>query len=313
MGVRDVILPKRLKKGDKIGVVAPSGPLREADINDVEKALRDKGFEVKMYESCYQIERGYLSGTDELRAKNVQEAFCDDDIDVVYCLRGGYGAARILEMLDFEEIKKNPKLFIGLSDITALHIALNKLCDLVTYHGPVAKKFIDIDSYTEESLFHMIATDKPYEFVNPEGEEITTLVGGKCQGEVVGGNLSLIETSLGTNYEIDTKDKILFIEETAEYTYNVDKMLNHLHMAGKFEDCVGIIFGDFNNCKIVREDDWEVEQIVEEIAKRYNKPTIYNLQSGHCKTLGTVPLGAMCYLDADKKTVKFDYTNCENY
>ncbi|MFQ9287385.1 MAG: hypothetical protein ACLR3X_04250 [Intestinibacter bartlettii] len=109
---------------------------------------------------------------------------------------------------------------------------------------------------------------------------------------------------------MDTKDKILFIEETSEYVYNVDKMINHLHMAGKFEDCKGIIFGDFDNCRKVRDEDWSVEDIINEIAQRYKKPTIYNLQSGHCVPVGTIPLGAMCYLDATNKIVKFDYSNC---
>ena len=279
-----MILPKRLKKGDTIGVIAPSGHLREVNIDDVEKSLIDMGYNVKMYESCYSVDRGYLSGKDELRAKDLQDAFEDKNIDAVFCIRGGYGAARLLDLIDFDIIKNNPKIFLGLSDITALHIAFNQKCDLVTYHGPVGRRFVDM--------------------------EIITLYNGICEGEIVGGNLSLINTSLGTEYEIDTKDKILFIEETSEYVYNVDKMINHLHMAGKFEDCKGIIFGDFDNCRKVRDEDWAVEDIINEIAQRYKKPTIYNLQSGHCVPVGTIPLGAMCYLDATNKIVKFDYSNC---
>ena len=294
-----MILPKRLKKGDTIGVIAPSGHLREVNIDDVEKSLIDMGYNVKMYESCYSVDRGYLSGKDELRAKDLQYAFEDKNIDAIFCIRGGYGAARLLDLIDFDVIKNNPKIFLGLSDITALHIAFNQKCDLVTYHGPVGRRFVDMDEYTKESVFKNITTDSEIIFENP-----------KCEGEIVGGNLSLINTSLGTEYEIDTKDKILFIEETSEYVYNVDKMINHLHMAGKFEDCKGIIFGDFDNCRKVRDEDWSVEDIIDEIAKRYKKPTIYNLQSGHCVPVGTIPLGAMCYLDATNKIVKFDYSNC---
>lgn len=305
-----MILPKRLKKGDTIGIVAPSGHLREAKIEDVEKSLIDRGYKVKIYESCYSVDRGYLSGNDELRAKCLQEAFSDENIDAVFCIRGGYGAARILDLIDFDIIRNNPKIFLGLSDITALHMAFNQKCDLVTYHGPVARRFIDMDDYTEKSLFKNIATYEKINFENPQGEEIFTLYEGKCQGQIVGGNLSLINTSLGTEYEIDTKDKILFIEETSEYVYNVDKMINHLHMAGKFRDCKGIIFGDFKDCRKVRDEDWAVEDIVNEIAQRYKKPTIYNLQTGHCIPVGTIPLGAMCYLDATNKKVEFDYSNC---
>ena len=305
-----MILPKRLKKGDTIGVIAPSGPLREASAEDVEKKLIDRGYKVKMYESCYHEYRGYFSAEDDIRARDLQSAFEDDDVDAVFALRGGYGAARALDLIDLDVVKNNPKVFVGLSDITALHIPFNQICDLVTYHGPVAKKFLDIDDYTEKSLFKNISTEDNTIFENPDGEEIYTLCEGKCSGQIIGGNLSLINTTLGTKYEIDTKDKILFIEETSEYSYNVDKMLNHLHQAGKFADCKGIIFGDFNNCRKVREHDWTVEQIIDEIAQRYKKPTIYNLQSGHCKSVGTIPLGAMCYLDTGSKKVKFDYSNC---
>ncbi len=307
-----MILPKRLKKGDTIGVIAPSGHLREVKIDDVEKSLIERGYNVKMYESCYNVDRGYLSGKDELRARDLQDAFENENIDAVFCIRGGYGAARLLDLIDFDIIKNNPKIFLGLSDITALHIVFNQKCDLVTYHGPVARRFVDMDCYTEESVFKNISTDCVINFENPKGKEITTLYGGKCCGEIIGGNLSLINTSLGTEYEIDTKKKILFIEETSEYAYNVDKMINHLHMAGKFEDCKGIIFGDFHNCRKVRDEDWSVEEIVNEIAKRYKKPMIYNLQSGHCLPVGTIPMGAMCYLNATNKIVRFDYSNCLN-
>ena len=132
-----MILPKRLKKGDTIGVIAPSGHLRDVNIDDVEKSLINMGYNVKMYESCYSVDRGYLSGKDELRAKDLQDAFEDKNIDAVFCIRGGYGAARLLDLIDFDVIKNNPKIFLGLSDITALHIAFNQKCDLVTYHGPV--------------------------------------------------------------------------------------------------------------------------------------------------------------------------------
>lgn len=306
-----MIVPKRLKKGDTIAVVAPSGPLRENSLEDLEKLLIDKGYRVKIYESCNLRYRGYLCGEDEFRARDLQDAFEDNNIDAIICLRGGYGAGRILDLIDFDKIKENPKIFMGLSDITILHIAINQICQLVTYHGPVLNKFATMNDYTERSMIDNLTTYKDIEFENPEGEEILSFWGGKCEGEIVGGNLSLITTSLGTQYEIDTKDKILFIEETCEYVYNVDRMLNHLDMAGKFKDCKGIIFGDFNQCKKARDDDWTVEEVLKDIAEKYKKPTIYNLQSGHCEFVGTIPLGAMCYLDADKKTVKFTYSSCK--
>ena len=298
-----MILPKRLKKGDTIGVIAPSGHLREVNIDDVEKSLIDMGYNVKMYESCYSVDRGYLSGKDELRAKDLQDAFEDKNIDAVFCIRGGYGAARLLDLIDFDVIKNNPKIFLGLSDITALHIAFNQKCDLVTYHGPVGRRFVDMDEYTKESVFKNITTDSEIIFENPKCEEIFTLYEGKCEGEIVGGNLSLINTSLGTEYEIDTKDKILFIEEVGEFTYKIDKMLNHLQMAGKFDECIGIIFGEFTNCHKAFKNDDGILNILEEIAMKNKKPTLCNLKSGHCIPMVTIPLGMVCHMNSCNKTI----------
>lgn len=305
-----MIKPKRLKKGDTIAIVAPSGPLDKNKVEQIKRNIISRGYNIKVYESCYSIERGYLSGDDRLRAKDLQSAFLDKNVDAIFCLRGGYGAIRILDLIDFDIIKNNPKIFLGISDITALHIVFNQICNLITYHGPLAQKFIDSDNYTEKSLLDNISTDNQIVFENQEDKEIETFYGGKSEGKIVGGNLSVINTTLGTKYEIDTKDKILFLEEVNEYAYSVDRMINHLHMAGKFKDCRGIIFGDFCNCNKVRENDWPVRKILREISELYKKPTIYNLQSGHCKSTGTIPLGSICNLDADNKSVRFNYYNC---
>ena len=158
-----MILPKRLKKGDTIGVIAPSGHLREVNIDDVEKSLIERGYKVKMYQSCYSVDRGYLSGKDDLRAKDLQDAFEDKDIDAVFCIRGGYGAARLLDLIDFDIIKNNPKIFLGLSDITALHNAIYSKTGLVTYHGPHYGTFtFDRESkYTQKTFFECIMNEDP--------------------------------------------------------------------------------------------------------------------------------------------------------
>ena len=304
-----MIYPKGIKKGDTIGIVAPSGPFRATTLGEIENALNDLGYNVKFGESCYGSYKGYLSSEDDIRAKDIEDMFLDKTVDGIFCLRGGYGTPRILDLIDYNIIKNNPKFFVGFSDITGLHIAFNKYADLVTFHGVMAGTSPKWDEFTYNSLINAL-NNNVTKFENPNDEPIYTVVKGQCEGELIGGNLALIAAGIGTKYEIDTKDKILFIEETSEYVYNVDKMINHLHMAGKFEDCKGIIFGDFDNCRKVRDEDWSVEDIINEIAQRYKKPTIYNLQSGHCVPVGTIPLGAMCYLDATNKIVKFDYSNC---
>ena len=301
-----MIYPKGIKKGDTIGIVAPSGPFRATTLGEIENALNDLGYNVKFGESCYGSYKGYLSSEDDIRAKDIEDMFLDKTVDGIFCLRGGYGTPRILDLIDYNIIKNNPKFFVGFSDITGLHIAFNKYADLVTFHGVMAGTSPKWDEFTYNSLINAL-NNNVTKFENPNDEPIYTVVKGQCEGELIGGNLALIAAGIGTKYEIDTKDKILFIEETSEYVYNVDKMINHLHMAGKFEDCKGIIFGDFDNCRKVRDEDWSVEDIINEIAQRYKKPTIYNLQSGHCVPVGTIPLGAMCYLDATNKIVKFDY------
>jgi len=219
-------------------------------------------------------------------------------------MRGGYGTPRILDMIDYEIIKNNPKTFIGFSDITALHVAFNQKCNLVTYHGIMGLTSPKWDEFTYESLLDAINMKEYLELKNPKGEEIQTLIDGAAEGEIIGGNLALLTATIGTEYEIDTKGKILFIEEIGEPIYRIDRMLTQLALAGKFNDCSGIIFGDFNNCNKQNDDEFELMEILKDRIEKYNKPCIYNLKSGHCMPMITIPFGVKCSLDATSKKVK---------
>lgn len=298
---------KALRRGDTIGLVAPSSALRQADeLEKSIKALEAQGFKLVIGKSCGE-KYGYLSGSDEARARDINIMFEDSNIDAVFCLRGGYGAPRILDRLDYNMISKNPKIFMGYSDITAIHIALNQICDLITFHGPmVATDMVDnFNEFSKESYFNAITSINPLgQMENPIGVEIKSLVPGKASGKIVGGNLSLIAATIGTPYEIDTKGKILFLEDVDEFTYSVDRMLTQLRLSGKFKDCVGIILGDFKNCLPQYDDfDHTLMQVFNDIIVIAKKPTIYNFMSGHCTSKITIPLGAKALIDADNSNI----------
>lgn len=301
-----MIRPRSLKKGSKVAIVGPASPTVAEKIDLAIEKVKEMGFEVVVGDSCYGV-HGYLSGNDELRAKDINKMFADETVDGIWCIRGGYGTPRILSMLDYETIKKNPKVFIGYSDITAVHTVLNQKCDLVTFHGPMASTELiyNLDEFTSEYLTKNIMDCEPLEYItNPEGMEIETLVPGEAEGLLIGGNLSLIASTIGTPYEIDTKGKILFLEDIDEKPYRIDGMLTQLKNAGKLQEAAGIILGDWNNCVATEpEKSLSLMEIFNEIIFPLNIPTIYNVKVGHCKPMITFPIGMNMKLDATNKTM----------
>lgn len=299
-----MIKPKVLRFGDTVGIIAPASPTTDGNIKKVEKKLTDMGFKVKMGKSVYE-RYGYLSGNDAVRAEDINSMFKDKEIDGIICIRGGYGTPRILDLIDYEIIKENPKVFVGYSDITALHIAFNQIAGLVTFHGPMAASDMvrNFSDFSKDHLLKAIMDDEPLGGIsNPEGEEIITINGGIGEGEIIGGNLSLIVDTIGTPYEIDVKGKILFIEEVGEEPYNIDRMFNQLRLSGKLSEAEAIILGDFNKCDPEKPDEsLTLEQVINDHIKPLGKPTIYNLQAGHCQPMVTIPFGVRARLDADNK------------
>ncbi|WP_346044282.1 LD-carboxypeptidase [Paraclostridium tenue] len=306
----NLIYPKKLNKGDTIGIIAPSSPYRPLckeslnyELDNIKKTIENFGYKVKMGNTCYLSYKGYLAGTDEDRVKDIETMFEDKNIDAILCLKGGYGTPRILDKINYDIIKNNPKIFIGYSDITALHIAFNQICNLVTFHGIMAATVSNWDEFTYNSFMDIVNSKESLELKNPEDEELYTLVKGSANGIIIGGNLSLIASTIGTSYEIDVKNKILFIEEIGESIYKIDRMLTQLELSGKFNDCKGIIFGDFEDCNKERVEDYDLYDLLLNKIKKYNKPCVYNLQSGHCKPMISMPLGVNCNLDATNKKI----------
>ncbi len=297
-----MIKPKTLSLGDTIGVVAPSGPSCLANVEKGIVVLEDMGFKVKIGMSCYS-KYGYLAGKDELRAGDINSMFADDDIDGIICLRGGYGTPRILEKIDYDNIRKNPKVYVGYSDITAIHIAINQISGLVTFHGPMITSDIihNFQGFSKESLLNTITNNGVIGDVkNPNEENIQCFYRGKAEGRIIGGNLALICSTLGTPYEIDTRNKLLFLEDIGEEPYRVDRMLTQLRLAGKLQEVSGIILGDWNNCVPENpEKSLTLMEVFEDIILPLKKPTIANVKAGHCSPMITLPFGINAFMDAD--------------
>jgi muramoyltetrapeptide carboxypeptidase len=298
--------PAVLKKGGMIRAIAPASSDLDHpyDLSNGLAKLRKLGFRVTLG-NCVRRLRilGYLSGTDQERAEEMNEAFRDDEIDAVFCVTGGYGTPRMLPYLDYDLIKSKPKIFLGYSDITALHVALSRKSDIVTFHGPMIMSELgsELTQYTEKWLLRAVTSTEPLgEIANPiDGPIIRTINDGKASGKLVGGNISLIAATLGTPYEIDTKDKLLFIEDVDDPPYLIDRNLTHLLLANKLQDAAGIIVGE-----IVRSKPKEngasltVWDVLKDRIGSSGKPAIYGLCCGHGKDHVTLPVGVEARLDA---------------
>ncbi|RFB34599.1 S66 peptidase family protein [Brevibacillus sp. VP] len=286
---------RTLQVGDCVGLLAPASPV-ESD--RVEKAIQEveaMGLRVKVGPSSYRSFGGYLSDTPENRTCELENMFSDPEVNAIWCLRGGYGTPQLLNLLDYSIIAENPKLFIGYSDITALHTAFMQEACLATLHGPMAavepvNGFNHISKgYLERVLF---CAEPLGEIVNPPEIATRCLVPGEASGAIVGGNLSLICATLGTEYELDTTNKILFLEDIDEEPSQVDRMLTQLALAGKFSDANAIVLGSWEAC-LPKEgkESFTVEELFERIIVPFQKPTLANMQIGHDSTNLPLPLG----------------------
>lgn len=299
---------KKLSYGDTIGLIAPSGASRKPGAIEAAVAETERmGFRVKLGESCGQ-KYGYLSGSDEVRARDVNSMFRDDTVDAIVCIRGGYGTMRILDRLDYDAIAANPKIFMGFSDITAMHIAMLERTNLVTFHGPMAvSNWSDkpLDEFSLASMLRILMQPEPAgRLDNPPGYARETVNCGVCEGQLVGGNLTLIAGTIGTPWQLDTTDRVIFIEDVGERTYCLDRMLTQMRLAGMFDKCAGVVFGDFADCPIeYPEFGCSLEEIIRDVVKPCGKPIITGLRCGHCSPKLTLPFGVNCRLDANERTL----------
>lgn len=295
-----------LQKGDKVGLVSPSSPVTEEKMNLAVKHLGSLGFEVipgkhTMALPYLDLPFPYLAGEAKSRAEEINQMFADSQIKAIFCMRGGYGSSQIMPYLDYELIGRNPKIFVGYSDITNLHTALNQICHMVTFHGPMpASNFLDgMDAYTCQSFFSYFTAEKTCDFANPENEDGFQVISeGEAEGILTGGNLSVLARSVGTFYQMNASGKILFLEEINESIPVIDMLLTQLEQTGGFKEVKGILFGDFTNCK---DGENPPKLSLEDfLIRRFSNlkiPVMCHLRSGHNCPMGTLPFGAFCRMN----------------
>jgi muramoyltetrapeptide carboxypeptidase len=287
-----------------MAVIAPSSPVDQNGLAAGLSLLESWEFRVRVYPAVHEG-RGYLAGTsDQQRADDFVAAFADPEIAGVICASGGYGATRLLEKIDWSVPEANPKFFAGFSDITSLHLALNRV-GLVTFHAPMVSAGIDRSAYNATCFRRALTSREPLGAIPlpDDSPSLTTLVGGVARGPLVGGNLTLIAATLGTPWEIDTRGKILVIEDVDEAPYRIDRMLTQLIQAGKLRDARGILFGDSPTCEKGPEGKPSLTlfEVLEDLLVPLGLPLIYGFPCGHSAYRTTLPLGVEAELDATER------------
>ena len=307
--------PAALKHGDTIGVVVPAGPLNRERIDRAFERVQARGYHLKTHGDIYR-KQGYLAGDDATRAEELMTAFADPETSAVWCGRGGYGVMRLLHLLDFDVIRRNPKIFVGFSDITALHISIQKHCNLITFHGPNLQdgfgKPDDMPAATETALWRLLhaeqqttsAGDYQYDLSKVEDLALETIHGGTATGPVTGGNLAMLNSTMGTPAEVETAGRILFLEDVSERLYRIDRYLTQLRLAGKFESVAGVLLGTFSFDEGDQADSKaEINAFLTEFFADLGVPVLAGFPSGHERYNLTLPMGGQIKLDADNQQV----------
>ncbi len=301
-----IVLPPGLKKGSRVAISSPASAVSLWELRHSRRALSRMGLiteiggTIRYHDTKYR----YLSAPDKQRAEEFMNFIVRDDIDAVIAGRGGYGVMRILPMLDFDTIRRHPKIIMGYSDITALLNAVYNLSGVVTYHGPVGNS--TFNSFTVSQMKKVIFSKESFE---PKKEKYTRMMvinKGKARGKLTGGNLSMVAASMGTPYETDTRGSILFLEEVSEEPYKIDKMLTQLWLDGKLQECAGIAFGYIKNLNTRKNfypgRSFTVKQVIEDRLKPLGIPACINLPFGHLENKMTLPIGVEAELDTENQT-----------
>lgn len=290
-----LVKPPALRPGDTVGIVAPASNLKQADLQAGCEALRRAGYRPLYFDSILDRDL-YFAGFVERRARELEQMFERDDVRAIVCARGGYGANYLLPELDLDKIKSHPRIFVGYSDITSLLTHFTDAIDLVTFHGPMAAKdWAHDDGVDVSSWQSALSQINPWDV--PLNAEVTALVEGEAEGTLYGGCLSILVASLGTPYEINPADTILFLEDLAAKPYQIDRMLMQLKLGGYFHSVRGIVFGQMLDCIQSGNQDYTLQEVVTRIVGDLNIPVAYGVKSGHV-TAGniTLPFGVRANL-----------------
>lgn len=302
---KNILVPNRLKEGSKIAITAPASPTSMGEISKGVRTFKSLACNVVVGDTIAKQENNYryFSAPEDQRVTELMGFIEDESVDAIVCGRGGYGVMRILDKLDYDIIRKNPKIIIGFSDITALLNAVYAKSGLISYHGPVASS--SFNSFTTSHIKDMFFTTENLKY---ESSSALLMQEGVSEGKLVGGNLKMIVSTLGTPYEIDTSDALLFLEDVGEHPYMIDRMLTQLRLAGKLDTCKGFIFGIFKNMNerkpFFPNYSYTIKEVVEQLILPYGKPVLMNMPIGHIENKITLPIGINAILNANKKFIE---------
>ena len=298
-----IVKPRRLNPGDTVGLISPASPIDPEDIASIAEFLADNGFKVKVGSHALDS-YGYLAGTDSDRAADLNSMFADQEVQALLAMRGGWGCNRILPLLDYDLIRRHPKILMGYSDITSLLLAIYACSGVITFHGPVG-----ISTWNPFSVSYaqqILLQGEAVKLQNPPNNPIETITSGKARGRLLGGNLSVLAAMVGSPYLPDWEQAILFVEEVGEEIYRVDRMLTQLKLAGILEQLAGFIFAQCQDCP--PEEDQEptltLIQVLSDLVEPLGIPAWYGSMIGHIRDKFTVPLGVEVEIDADRGTIE---------
>jgi muramoyltetrapeptide carboxypeptidase len=309
---KSALKPPRLKPGDTVGLINPAGAtFHPEDVVIAEETFAALGLKMKAGE--HLLDRyGYLAGTDEARAADVNSMYADPDVDAIITLRGGWGCNRILDLIDYKTVEKHPKIIMGYSDITSLLLALNAKTSLVTFHGPVG--ISTWNKYSTDFVRRLLFEGQAFTMENPtdKGDNLTqvkdrilTIREGQASGKLLGGNLSVLSAMVGSDYLPDFKNNILFLEEVDEAPYRVDRMLTQLKLAGILDEISGFVFGKCSSCDSGDSyGSFTLEEVLDDHIKPLGIPAWFGSMIGHIENKFTMPLGIKAEIDGRKGSIK---------
>lgn len=304
-----MIFPPMLRRGELVALVSPSSPLPpDQPVEAIARKVEELGYRVRIGRSCCGATPcGYAAAPAEVRVRDIHEGFADPQVRAIWCTRGGSTAWRLLPLLDEKLIAANPTAFIGFSDVTALHLFLQQRCGLVTFHGPTANRAL---SWGEgdlglRSLRRALAMGARLPLENPPGEGLLRLRPGQARGTLTGGNLTLLAALMGTPWQVDARDRILFLEEVGEAVYATERALVQLWNGGIFRQAAGVLLGPFTCWRNGYRPDYGPVELLRDFFGDYPKPVVGNVRSAHVSPMVTLPLGTLCQVDGDRGAVTF--------
>lgn len=302
--IKKNILPKKLTPGDTIGLIAPGSPFSDKQYQTAIENIKSLGFQCKEGTHLH-AKKGFLAGSDQQRINDIHDMFEDPKVDAIWCLRGGYGTARLLPLLDYKLIKKHPKIILGYSDITALLNAIHQCTGLITFHGPIAGAALT--AYSRRSFETTLMQSQPSKIPSTGQHQLNVLSKSKSatSAQILGGNLSLVAALCGTDKQIDYKAKILFLEDIGERPYRIDRMLTQVHQAIPFDKAKAILLGQFQDCA-ARPDSasLSLEEVFKMHFSRLDIPVLRGYDIGHVDDQCIIPIGAEISISSSQLDLK---------